>query len=240
MDQALFYEIAGLAGVAFYLGSYAMLQAGLLRGNGYTYAILNLFAASLVLMSLFNGWNLWSAIIQISWITISVVGMARVWLLTQGLRFSDEEEELRQRHFAHMRRLDAKRLFQAGAWQDGVPGDALTTAGEPVTQLSYIATGGVDIVVGGHTIATVGSGEFIGEMACLKQGAASATVRINQPSRSFVISPEALLRLIRRNGQIEVHLEAAFSHNIRAKLVATNERLQQALQQGQAQSAAAQ
>ncbi len=239
LDQAVFYEAAGLAGVAFYLGSYAMLQAGLVKGNGYTYAVLNLVAATLVLMSLFNGWNLWSAIIQISWITISVVGMTRVWILTRGLRFTAEEDELRHRHFSHMRRLDAKRFFQAGAWHDGVPGDPLTTAGEPVTQLSYITDGGVDIIVGGHTIATAGSGEFIGEMACLSRGPASATVQINQPSRCFAISSDALHRLIRRNGEIEAHLEAAFSHNIRAKLVATNNRLQMSMQDKSAASAAA-
>ena len=235
----MFFEVAGLAGVAFYLCSYAMLQAGLVKGNGYTYAILNVFAASLVLLSLFNGWNLWSAIIQISWITISVVGMIRVWLLTRGLRFSKEEDELRHRHFSHMRRLDAKRLFQAGEWRDAQPGDPLTKAGQPVTQLSYISSGGVDIIVGDHTIATLGSGEFVGEMACMAQGPASATVQINQPSRTFKISSDALCKLIKRNVEVEAHMEAAFSHNIRAKLVATNERLQTAMQANASETSAA-
>ena len=35
------YEIAGFAGVAFYLGSYAALQFGWIKGSGYTYPILN-------------------------------------------------------------------------------------------------------------------------------------------------------------------------------------------------------
>ncbi|PSL19960.1 hypothetical protein CLV88_10418 [Shimia abyssi] len=142
MTQETLFEIAGLIGVAFYLGSYALLQAGVLKGNGYVYATLNLLAASLVLVSLFNGWNLWSAIIQTSWIVISVVGMTRVWLLTRGLRFSEEEEALRARHFSHMRRLDAKRLFRASEWRDGVRGEELTKADTPVTRLSYVMPGG--------------------------------------------------------------------------------------------------
>ncbi|MEP2533314.1 cyclic nucleotide-binding domain-containing protein [Shimia sp.] len=229
MSQTLIFEIAGLIGVGFYLGSYALLQAGVLKGNGYAYAGLNLAAASLVLVSLFNGWNLWSAIIQASWITISIIGMTRVWLLTQGLRFSPEEEELRQRHFAHMRRLDVKRLFRAGDWREGQPGDPLTEENRPVAQLSYVAKGGVDIVVAGNVIAAVGAGEFIGEMAVLARGPASATVAINQPSRYFAITSEALQKLIRHNGEIAAHLEAAFSHSVRAKLIATNARLEQAL-----------
>lgn len=230
MDQTLFFEAAGLAGVAFYLGSYALLQFGVLRGNGYPYAVLNLFAASLVLLSLFNGWNLYSAIIQISWISISIFGMARVWLLTRGLRFSEEENELRQRYFPHMRRLDAKRFFQNGEWMDAQAGHRLTEADSPVRQLSYIATGGADVVIGGKTIAAVGSGGFIGEMACLAQGPASATVEINAPSRLFCISSDALNRMIRRNAEMGAHLEAAFSRNVREKLVATNALLHEAMQ----------
>lgn len=230
MDQTFFFEAAGFAGVAFYLGSYALLQLGLLRGSGYPYAVMNLLAASLVLLSLFNGWNLYSAIIQISWISISIFGMARVWLLTRGLRFSDEEEELRQRYFPHMRRLDAKRFFQNGSWANAVAGHRLTEADSPVQQLSYLASGGADILIGGKTIASVGSGGFIGEMACLAQGPASATVEINQPTRLFSISSEALNRMIRRNSEMGAHLEAAFSHNVREKLVATNARLHEAMQ----------
>ena len=62
-----YYQVAGYGGVAFYLGSYGLLQLGVLRGNSYTYAALNLLAAALVLVSLFRNWNLFSAIIQISW-----------------------------------------------------------------------------------------------------------------------------------------------------------------------------
>ncbi|MEX0369308.1 MAG: hypothetical protein AB3N09_01665, partial [Tateyamaria sp.] len=72
-----YFQIAGFAGVAFYLGSYALLQLGVVRGNGYPYALMNLAGASLVLVSLVTGWNLFSAIIQISWITLSIVGIAR-------------------------------------------------------------------------------------------------------------------------------------------------------------------
>ncbi|WP_106607989.1 cyclic nucleotide-binding domain-containing protein [Shimia abyssi] len=88
----------------------------------------------------------------------------------------------------------------------------------------------MNIVVGGNVIAELGSGEFIGEMACLAKGPASATVEINQPSRYFSISSDALNGLIRKNAEIEAHLEAAFAHAVRAKLVATNARLQAALQ----------
>lgn len=58
-----YYQIAGYGGVVFYLSSYGLLQMGVLRGNSYTYAALNMLAAALVLVSLFRNWNLFSAII---------------------------------------------------------------------------------------------------------------------------------------------------------------------------------
>ena len=69
------YEAAGLLGVAFYLGSYAALQMRMIGAEGYSYPLFNFMAASLVLISLFESFNMPSLIIQISWITISLYGM---------------------------------------------------------------------------------------------------------------------------------------------------------------------
>jgi len=224
-----YYQIAGYGGVAFYLGSYALLQMGVVRGSSYTYAALNLLAAAFVLVSLFRSWNLFSAIIQISWITLSVIGIGRVWVLTNMLRFSDEEKELLDTRFPTLRPIDAKKLLDTGAWHDGKTGDALTEQGQPVVALSYLAAGGVDILVGGQVIAQVGPGQFIGEMACMTSGSASASVRLNQPTRYFSAPSEALRRLVKRNPDIAPHLDLAFSGNIRSKLVATNSVLEKTM-----------
>ncbi|MCR9127594.1 MAG: cyclic nucleotide-binding domain-containing protein [Rhodobacteraceae bacterium] len=232
------FEISGLLGVALYLFSYAALQSGILKGASYTYALLNMLAAALVLLSLTREWNLSSALIQISWITISVVGLTRVWLLTMALRFSEEEAELVARRFPTMRRLDARRLLNKGVWRDLDEGDVLLEHHQPVETLSYLYKGGADIEIGYNVIAEVGDGEFLGEMACLAKGPASATVRINQPSRVFSIASDDLRRMIRRNPDLGSHLEFAFAGNIRAKLIATNALLDQALHEQQKGAAA--
>lgn len=72
-------EVVGVAGFLFYMLSYALLQLGKISGQCYTYTLLNMLAASLVLVSLFNQFNLASALIQISWIAISIVGVFRLW-----------------------------------------------------------------------------------------------------------------------------------------------------------------
>lgn len=217
-----YYQIAGYGGVAFYLSSYGLLQLGVLKGNSYTYAALNALAAALVLVSLFRNWNMFSAIIQISWITLSIIGIARVWVLTNMLRFNEEEKALLENRFPTLRPLEAKKLMDTGTWHNGQIGDLLTQQGAPVEALSYLAAGGVDVDVGGQIIAQVGPGQFIGEMACMSSGPASASVRLNQPTRYFRAPSEALRRLVKRNPDIAPHLDLAFSGNIRSKLVATN------------------
>lgn len=217
-----YYQVAGYGGVAFYLGSYGLLQLGVLKGTSYTYAGMNLMAAALVLVSLFRDWNMFSAIVQISWITLSIAGIARVWFLSNMLRFNAEEKTLLKNHFPTLRPIEAKKLLDTGLWRNGDIGDLLTQQGMPVDALTYLASGGVDVDVGGQIIAQVGPEQFIGEMACMTSGPASASVRLNQPTRYFSASSNALRRLVKRNPDIAPHLDLAFSGNIRSKLLATN------------------
>lgn len=222
MLPPIVFEIAGFVGVAVYLGSYAALQAGFIRGSGYLYAALNLIAASLVLVSLFATWNLWSAIIQISWVVISIVGITRIWVLRRALRFDEEEEHLISTKFATLDRVDARRLLNVGQWQNGQVGDYLTLQGKPVTELYFLADGSVAVDVADQEIATVGPDHFIGEMACLEQGPASATVRVKSPTRHFVVRSEDLCRLLKKYPDIAPHIHYAFYGNTQAKLINTN------------------
>lgn len=69
------YELSGLIGVVFYLGSYAALQFKLLDSDDIQYPLFNFAAASFVLFSLQESFNMSSALIQVSWIAISGYGI---------------------------------------------------------------------------------------------------------------------------------------------------------------------
>ena len=71
-------QIIGLVGVLAYMLPYVALQVGLIRGDGLVYTLSNLVAASLVLVSLTDAFNLPSALIQTTWIAVSLVGLARI------------------------------------------------------------------------------------------------------------------------------------------------------------------
>ncbi|QBF31271.1 hypothetical protein CFI11_08580 [Thalassococcus sp. S3] len=69
-------RLAGLLGLATYLLGFAALQMRLICGNGAMFSILNILAATLVLIGLSVDFNLTSALIQISWIAIGLSGLA--------------------------------------------------------------------------------------------------------------------------------------------------------------------
>ena len=69
------FQALGVCGVLVYIGAFAALQLKMIDGNSLTYTAMNLAAASLVLISLIYDFNLASALIQISWIIIGLVGL---------------------------------------------------------------------------------------------------------------------------------------------------------------------
>ena len=72
------YQFVGVLGFILYMMSYFLLQIGRLKGSGNAYILMNLSAATFVLISLTQNFNLASALIQISWILISFIGLFRL------------------------------------------------------------------------------------------------------------------------------------------------------------------
>ncbi len=216
-----FYEWAGFLGVAFYLGSYVALQLGLIPGVGYSYAVLNLIAASLVLVSLMSAFNMASAIIQISWIFISIVGMTRIFLITRRLHFTSEEEYFRKRGLPGVPRDIARRIIDAGAWLTLEAGVEMTQEGQPVTHLYFIASGKAGVYVMNTKLAEVDEG-FIGELNVMERGPASATVRTQETTRVFCVAGNSLRALTRADAQTGLYIETHLSTSTKQKLMQAN------------------
>jgi len=70
------FECVGVAGFAIYVLNYAMLTFHRITSHSKTYFVLNLIAASMVLVGLTHSFNLASALIQLFWIAISIAAIA--------------------------------------------------------------------------------------------------------------------------------------------------------------------
>lgn len=224
-DEAL-YDWAGYFGVAFYLISYTCLQLGLIRGSGYAYALMNMTAASLVLVSLTVKFNLASSIIQIMWIVISAFGIARIYWIRHRTRFNEEELAMVKEALPDMPRPLARRFLDSGVWVDAQPGTQLTREAEEVTHLHYLTSGEAKVVSGGRQIATLSRG-FVGEMNVMEPGLASATVEIGSPSRIFSVPGTTLRRISASDSEFRAYLESHLSMATRHKLIEANKRLSQ-------------
>lgn len=224
MGQDFLYEWAGYAGVAVYLGAYVALQIGLIPGVGYRYAMLNMVAALLVLVSLIQAFNMASAIIQVSWVVISVVGITRTYLISRRLFFTPEEQALIDYGLPGTPRLIARRILDAGYWINEEAGFQLTKEGEPVQALYFIASGSVRVTIGQKCVAEVEQG-FIGEMNVMANGPASANVTVCEPARLFCISSDNLRRLTRNDSETAIYIEKYLSASTKHKLMQANAQL---------------
>jgi CRP-like cAMP-binding protein len=229
MDPTSFisYDLIGLVGVVLYILAYGALQAGIVSGSGYSYTLMNMLAAALVLVSLMNDFNLSSAIIQITWIAISVFGLARMFYLHHSTRLNEEETALIRAKLPALSKPLARQFLDAGHWIDAEPGTVLAVAGEPLGALIYLKEGVADVSLDGRQIGRCLPSSFIGEMTCFDAGPATATVTIAAPARYFRIGTEALNRVCARKPELRAILEGEIGRDTRMKLVSANSRLKE-------------
>ena len=111
----------------------------------------------------------------------------------------------------------------AASWHKAPVGEQLTTEGAPVPALMLIAAGQVSVDVGDRTIARMGPGSFIGEMAFLSGGTASATVTVTHPTRVMKIEQARLKTLLVIDSQIAAVLHRLLGADLAQKLRTRNE-----------------
>lgn len=216
------WSAAGLLGVAIYLVAYGALQFGLIRGRSVTYTALNLAAACAVLVSLTEAFNLSSALIQVSWILLSLVGLGRMAWLRARVRFSQEEQRFLATHFATMPPHLARGFLGLGRWQSVSPGTVLTRQGAPVRELIYIASGAASVHAHGTQVAELGPGALIGEMTVMHGGAATADVEITQASRIFTLPRADLVREVEADADFALAVAHGVQIEAQRKIEAAN------------------
>lgn len=131
-----------------------------------------------------------------------------------------------QNHLPNLSFSDRRRLLNRGLWISGEIGAELTSEGQPVSHLVYLASGQALVISGGRAVAVCEPGAFIGEMTALRGEPASATVKINQAARYWAIEAEQLRDLVKKSTEIGVALEGSFARNMRDKLVRSNKFIQ--------------
>ncbi|MBL6427048.1 MAG: cyclic nucleotide-binding domain-containing protein [Maritimibacter sp.] len=216
--------LVGFLGVVLYVGAYAMLAFGAIRGNGYVYPALNLVASLLVLAGLADAFNWPAAALQIGWAAISVFGIVRIYLQNSRLNFSEEEQTLIAYGLPRMSKPTARNLLNRGVWVNAEPGTILTAEGECVTHLHFMLHGSAAVKSGGAEIAEIKRG-FVGEMNVMEAAPASATVTVAEPSRIFTVSGTTLRSLAESDADFASSLSVHLARSTKEKLIEANRKL---------------
>jgi CRP-like cAMP-binding protein len=113
--------------------------------------------------------------------------------------------------------LAEQELSEIAPWFDVKEvGAGVRLVGEGTTGTTFfvLAEGSVDVTAGGERIASLGRGEFFGEMALLGLGRRTATVTTTSEARVLVIVGDDFRRLQSRFPAVAAQIEATMAERL--------------------------
>ena len=215
-------QLAGFVGVALYLLAYALLQFGFIRGQGYAYPALNMLAAGLVLLGLAEEFNLPAAIVQVSFVAISVVGLLRHYRAMRRARFTDAERSMMEAIGLDLSAPHARDFLDLGRWVEAEPGTVLTLENRPVHELVVLLEGEAVVTIEDEVTALCEPICMIGEITCLEGRPATASVAVTRRSHLFCVGARQLRRHVARRPEVASALRGCFADQLGIKLRTAN------------------
>lgn len=139
-----------------------------------------------------------------------------------GRPLSEEEARFREAVVPAFSPGQVRRLLTAGRWIDGERGRVLTRQNEPVSNLVFIDSGKVDILVDGAKVAELGPGDLVGEIGISTGDASTATAVCAGKVRFLEFRADKLYRLLDSHKDLLDGIELAIQKSLREKLRRTN------------------
>lgn len=106
-------------------------------------------------------------------------------------------------------------LIRAGARREWMAGETVFAEGDAGNALYVVLTGTIDVRRAGKRITSLGSGEFVGEMAVLDGQPRSASVVAVNAISLFELKREHFLAALARSPQLTAHLLVGLSARLR-------------------------
>jgi len=93
-------------------------------------------------------------------------------------------------------------------------GKAVIREGEAGREFLVIVEGSADVNRGGRKIATLGPGDFAGEIALIAKMPRTATITTTSPVRALVITDRAFRQLLEHSPQIQIGVLSALAERL--------------------------
>ncbi len=181
-------EIFGHVSYVLYLASYAVRDILWLR-------VLTILAGGCLLpFFYFQPKVMW---IPFFWISLfNVINIYQIGILLLERRpvgMSPEEKRIFHRHFPAMNARVFKKMVELAQWKDAEEGDLLIKKGEAPRALMLFSSGALAVRIEGRDPIPMEEGQFVGELAFITDGTASADVVATSPAR-YLAWPSGVLR----------------------------------------------
>lgn len=135
---------------------------------------------------------------------------ARVTLDPEVLRTSEVFSALSAQQLARL--MDAAEVTEHG------PGEALTEEGAIGYRFYLLLEGSAVVERGGDTVATIGAGDFVGEIALLGGGRSTATVRCQEPTRCLTLRREEFWAVLEAEPAIALRILEVVARRLEREL----------------------
>lgn len=95
-------------------------------------------------------------------------------------------------------------------------GKVITSEGQAGREFFVIADGKAKVAVGGKRVATLGPGDFFGEMALLEDLPRAATVTAESDMELYVVERRAFTALVSEAPTVAIKIMRGLAHRVRA------------------------
>jgi CRP/FNR family cyclic AMP-dependent transcriptional regulator len=120
--------------------------------------------------------------------------------------------------FAGARPRDLERIARLCTEVEVPAGRTLCREGESGQEFFVLESGTVQVAAGGRQLATLGAGEFFGELALLDAGPRTATVTAETDVTVLVVSRQEFVGLLEEEPLVAVRMLPAIGARLRARV----------------------
>ena len=131
--------------------------------------------------------------------------------------FSQDKKVEALKRAALFEGLSRKELVQLARMSDDleVPaGRVLCKEGDRGREFFVLVEGKVDVARKGRRVATLGAGDFVGEISLLEETPRTATVTAKTPVRFFVLTPRDFRQVVAENPSVERKVLRALARRV--------------------------
>ena len=158
----------------------------------------------------------------IAWDTVFILINAYqvYWLLCdrRALKVPPNEKFLLHRVLEGLDDAQIAKLLRISEWRMLSPDEVLTREARPVTELYFLCSGRAAVNVHGATVAHLEGGSFVGEVAFLTGGFATASVVVETPTKILAFARDGLDDICRVDSTIASVIHQLLGRDLAMKM----------------------